>query len=224
MEFQEIYLGTLANDGTGDDLRTAFEKIINNFAYLREISEANLNGVNAGGGIEIFESRTGDNFIFRTLESGTNIDLIQDGDKIVAALNIDSQLDLNGQSVNHAGDIYLDPTKRVFGILQGQVYGMIYPENPSASDVIGVGSIVGLNPNVSPSSPFYSPARVDGVSVQDLARSVTNFNFGRLPQNGSTRYNDSMEYLLDHVGLDLGYILNGASISIDAGTLAGTIL
>ena len=34
MPIQTVNLGTYANDGTGDDLRTAFTKVIDNFDYL----------------------------------------------------------------------------------------------------------------------------------------------------------------------------------------------
>ena len=34
MSIQTVNLGTYANDGTGDDLRAAFEKVIGNFDYL----------------------------------------------------------------------------------------------------------------------------------------------------------------------------------------------
>lgn len=44
MALQEINLGTYANDGTGDDLRTAFEKVKANFTDIYN----SLNGANVG--------------------------------------------------------------------------------------------------------------------------------------------------------------------------------
>jgi len=49
---QQINLGGYANDGTGDDLRTAFTKVNSNFNLL--FSEANVtNGVNLGSGVPL---------------------------------------------------------------------------------------------------------------------------------------------------------------------------
>ncbi len=54
MALQSINLGNLANDGTGDDLRTAFEKVNYNFATL-EIAASDLTGATnlgtAGGAV-----------------------------------------------------------------------------------------------------------------------------------------------------------------------------
>lgn len=38
MAIELVNIGTAANDGTGDPLRTAFEKINNNFIYLQQVS------------------------------------------------------------------------------------------------------------------------------------------------------------------------------------------
>lgn len=47
MPIQTIIIGSYANDGTGDDLRTAFEKVNNNFALLQ--TDVNVvNGENLG--------------------------------------------------------------------------------------------------------------------------------------------------------------------------------
>ena len=50
MAIQNINLGTYANDGTGDDLRTAFQKVNNNFAELVSTSGI-ATGSNLGSGI-----------------------------------------------------------------------------------------------------------------------------------------------------------------------------
>lgn len=63
-----INLGNYANDGTGDDLRTAFDKVNQNFASLD--TEFNiLGGVNLGSGTGIFADRNGINLEFKTLTS-----------------------------------------------------------------------------------------------------------------------------------------------------------
>ena len=49
MAIQTIYLGTYANDGTGDDLRVAFEKVNSNFTEIDSLSISNA--VNLGAGV-----------------------------------------------------------------------------------------------------------------------------------------------------------------------------
>jgi hypothetical protein len=68
MAIQTINLGTYANDGTGDDLRTAFNKVNSNFAILAVTA---LGGINLGGGTGVFLdlNPTTSNFEFKSLTS-----------------------------------------------------------------------------------------------------------------------------------------------------------
>jgi hypothetical protein len=71
MPIQPINLGSYANDGTGDDLRTAFIKVNENFALLNnEVTIAN--GLNIGSGVQIFAKRNAANLEFKTLVSRDN--------------------------------------------------------------------------------------------------------------------------------------------------------
>jgi hypothetical protein len=85
MAIQTIYLGTYANDGTGDDLRVAFEKVNSNFT---EIDSLSVNGaINLGSGTPIFVGKqaslgVGDNLSFRSLVAGQNISLSSDGNSV----------------------------------------------------------------------------------------------------------------------------------------------
>lgn len=54
MAQQTINIGTVANDGTGDPLRTAFDKINDNFTELySDESTAEVNSIVAGSGISV---------------------------------------------------------------------------------------------------------------------------------------------------------------------------
>ena len=71
MTIQTINLGNYANDGTGDDLRTAFQKVNDNFALLNnEVTIAN--GVNIGNGVSIFAQRNAATLEFKSLVSRDN--------------------------------------------------------------------------------------------------------------------------------------------------------
>ena len=128
MAIQTVNLGTFANDGSGDDLRAAFEKVNSNFVEL----DANLiaNGQNLGSGTVIFAGKTanpgvGENLTFKSLIGGQNITLSNTSDSItITAATLITQvaddptpalggdLDLNGfPIVNYA-------TPGVFGTIQ----------------------------------------------------------------------------------------------------------
>lgn len=68
MAIQAINLGTYPNDGTGDDLRTAFQKVNANFSELSSLINIS-NGTNLGTGVGIFAQRNVTNLEFKTLTS-----------------------------------------------------------------------------------------------------------------------------------------------------------
>lgn len=53
MAQQTINIGTVANDGTGDPLRTAFDKVNDNFTELYSDDAGDVNSVSAGTGISV---------------------------------------------------------------------------------------------------------------------------------------------------------------------------
>lgn len=77
-----INIGNQVNDGLGDDLRTAFQKVNANFAALN--SELTLTVTAAPGtGINIFKEKSGSNLVFKTLVSGTKVLLNDTGNTII---------------------------------------------------------------------------------------------------------------------------------------------
>ena len=71
MTLQVIRIGEYANDGTGDDLRTAFQKVNDNFTSLGgTVSIANA--VNIGTGVGVFAQRNLVNLEFKKLTSSDN--------------------------------------------------------------------------------------------------------------------------------------------------------
>jgi hypothetical protein len=97
------------------------------------------------------------------------------------------------------------------GAFNGNLMGRVFPLQPDY--IIGAGNIIGVQPN--PGLPNYIPARVDGIAVQDLNRTINTFDFGTL----DNQYTSAFQYILGVVGLDLGTIISPTDLSIDAGTL-----
>jgi hypothetical protein len=101
MTVQTINIGNQVNDGLGDDLRTAFQKVNANFTDLG--TQLTITGANMGGvGVGVFKQRTGANLEFKSLISGTKIALDEFTDTIrirSTAPDAFTQIDTNSGSV-----------------------------------------------------------------------------------------------------------------------------
>jgi len=114
---QTINLGSYANDGTGDDLRTAFEKVNINFGLL--FAEASVNtAINLGSGTGIFAQKNPGtvNLEFKTLTStNASMSITQTATTVNLQANtkllndtlpkLGATLDLNGFNIAGNGDI-----------------------------------------------------------------------------------------------------------------------
>jgi hypothetical protein len=72
MTIKRINLGNQVNDGLGDDLRTAFTKVNENFATLDAtltITASNIGSTGSG----VFKQKTGNNLEFKNLVGGKGI-------------------------------------------------------------------------------------------------------------------------------------------------------
>lgn len=83
MAIQVINIGTVANDGTGDDLREAFVKVNANFAELEQTNTESTTAANLGSAGEgIFSALVGTELQFKKIAAGTGITLGADNNSI----------------------------------------------------------------------------------------------------------------------------------------------
>ena len=85
MTIQTINIGNVVNDGLGDDLRTAFQKVNANFTDLSAqltITATNVNDT----GVGVFKEKVGTELRFKKLVSGTKI-LLNDTDTSIIVNN-----------------------------------------------------------------------------------------------------------------------------------------
>jgi hypothetical protein len=82
MTVQTINIGNQVNDGLGDDLRTAFQKVNANFSELSAQLTITV-GTAATTGIDIFKEKVGAELVFKGLVSGTKMLLDDTGDNII---------------------------------------------------------------------------------------------------------------------------------------------
>ena len=82
MTIQTINIGNVVNDGLGDDLRTAFQKVNANFSELS--AQLTITATNVGvTGSGVFKEKVGADLRFKKLVSGTKMLLNDTGDTIV---------------------------------------------------------------------------------------------------------------------------------------------
>jgi hypothetical protein len=123
-DLEEINLGNVVNDGTGDDLRTAFEKVKTNFEYLYNNGFAPVTGENVGSsGLGIFKQKNTDsNLEFRKLNALGPIRLQLVGDVLQLDFSPSATVDFNGQAISNVTTV----TATTFsGTLAGNVVGLI---------------------------------------------------------------------------------------------------
>lgn len=117
MAIQTINIGTIANDGTGDDLREAFVKVNNNFQELDNRDSENTTAANLGSAGEgIFAQLNNSQLQFKKIVAGNAVTLSADSNSItinstatglpslqVFADNNNVTLDANGNTLTLAG-------------------------------------------------------------------------------------------------------------------------
>ena len=116
---QTIIVGTYANDGTGDDLRTAFQKVNANFASL--FSDIGVSSAtNIGTGVGVYAQTTDNVLQLKSLKGSTGVDITPDSTSLTFTIHVQGDtspslggnLNLNNHNIIGIGDI------------QASVYGL----------------------------------------------------------------------------------------------------
>lgn len=122
MPISTINIGTIANDGTGDDLREAFIKVNNNFAELNARDPENTSVINrlpdSSTVKGLFYQKVGAQLQLKSLESGSNITLTTNNDKIIIAASGIITLGIVGNS-GPVATLVNGNTLQVLGTLAG---------------------------------------------------------------------------------------------------------
>ena len=113
MAIQPINLGNYANDGTGDDLRTAFTKVNANFTELYQ-GAAISTASNSGAGVGVFKDKNGTILRFKSLTStDSSVTFTNNADTVNLRANtklendltprLGGNLDINGRLIFGTG-------------------------------------------------------------------------------------------------------------------------
>lgn len=235
MSILQINLGTYANDGTGDDLRSAFEKVNDNFLELdltRVVSAENL-----GNGTPLFYDKVGNILRFRSMVGGNNISLVYDNDEItvstvnlIAAIEEDlaprlgGNLDINGWQIYGNGSVSIvgnvlatsftgNLVGNVLGNLVGNVTGTV--SDISNHNLADLGNVNPTVPQVGQVLAWNGIAWTPGNSGSGSGTIGSEYNFGIL--NVTTA--DPLQLVLQFTPIDFDTITRPSSNTLDFGVI-----
>lgn len=224
MTVQTINIGNIANDGTGDNLRVAFDKINKNFADLddRSITQS---GLNLGTGQPVFYTKENNVLYFKTLIASDSITLSSTNDEITIGTNENFTIQTDSDSVNISG------TNKFFGIKGSTNIDTTITSNDITISVTGDG-LLALDPSPTLSGDLNANnnsitnansvsantfvgnlvGTVNGITVTDNS---TNLDFGPMIPN-ITSLDDYILYL---TSIDYGTFLSPTVIDSDFGSI-----
>ena len=235
MSVKTINIGQLANDGTGDDIRTAFDKVNDNFEDLNARFPTAATGENLGAtGEGIFESATNSKLSFKKIIGGDNITLTSSItgititapnslDQLIAVSNNGTVTVSRGQTMSIQGSNGITTSVTGQNLFISSTNGALEADgapklsaqlDANNNNIINAGSVTATSFNGPISGLVY------GIDVRELQSAAGNnaFDFGKLTQ----RYNNLLDFLQRETDVDLGKFINpGVSTAIiDLETIA----
>ena len=231
MPIDRINVGTLANDGTGDDLRQAFVKVNNNFNDLDLRVQGQATATNLGAGTGIFYSKENGVIGLKSLVAGTNIEITNDENTV---------------TINNAGTINLQATSGT-GAITGANRTLIVQGGTNVSttalgntitvnvDATGLvqsdanpslgGNLDANNNNITHVNLLSATqvtgaltGTVDGIDVTAMYNSMRNvrgFDFGDITNN----YTSALDYVVANTTVDYGSFITPSSTISDFGSI-----
>jgi hypothetical protein len=172
MTIQPINIGNVVNDGLGDDLRSAFQKVNANFTDLA--ASITVTASNLGGGVGVFKNKSGVDLQFKSLVAGTKMFLDEQTNTII----------INNQQPDGFARIDTD-----LGVVNASDHLNITIEGGDNINVSAVGSVITVETNLDlnqiingfdfgalGSNFLYSP---------QLALAAANVDFGTITNPGT---------------------------------------
>jgi len=238
MALQTINVGYYVNDGTGDDLRTAFVKINENFDELDLQRGQNNDGRNVGTGAGVFKAKDGVNLLFKSLIADGNggISIVSHANDITITNNwpaITSIVADDTRSITSTGTKIVN-IKGGTGIqtsITGDTLtitgtGSLQSEtNPklganldlNGQNIAGFGSVSAtLHGTFDGISSGIHNGLVLGVDVSDLNGKINGFDFGPII---FTVPGSLFDLLMMQQDFDMGSFLTPSTMELDIGNI-----
>ena len=190
MTIQTINIGNVVNDGLGDDLRTAFQKVNANFADLS--TQLTITATNVGTvGVGVFKEKVGADLRFKKLVSGTKMLLNENTDTVTVN--------------NTAPDAFIRIDTDA-GVMLASTYQQITLAGTAAPG--STTSRKDIEVNAFGSTISFKTI----IPVTDILES---YDFGTI--NGA--YTNAMQVALQSANIDFGTVLLPGRIDIDCGSI-----
>lgn len=185
-----INLGNVVNDGLGDDLRTAFQKVNANFSALNSELTVTVGSASTNG-VSLFKEKLGSQLTFKNLVSGSKILLDDTGDAVIVN--------------NTAPDAFIR-----FDTDAGSMLASTHQQITLAGTAApgSVTSRKDIEVNAFGSTISFKTI----IPVTDI---LTSYDFGYI--NGI--YNNSMQVVYAASNIDFGTITLPGRLDLDCGTI-----
>ena len=235
MAIEYINTGTIANDGTGDDLREAFIKINDNFEEIDLRVIETITVENSGSlGQGIYSGRTGTVDNFKRLVAGNNVTLAS-GDNTITINSADSLSQLVAISDSGTVTVQDGQTITVSGgeSISTRVNGQQIIIDLNSTNVVERDTAPTLGANLDASNNNITNVNilqantvqgqggiaanleglVYGFDVREFGPYLSGFDFGTIRNT----YDNALEFILANVDLDFGTITPDTGDTVDLG-------
>ena len=234
MAISTINIGTLANDGTGDDLREAFIKVNQNFDDLDLRSPESTTVTNLGNAGEgVFAQKVGSQLQLKKLVQGSNVTLTSSTTGItinatggLQQLNVVSDVGsmqlADGQTLNIQGGaganttisgniLTINSTADVVSDTTPQLGGNL---DAQGNDISNVNTLTASNFNGALTGNV--TGLVHGVDIRNIEPNTAGFDFGSL----SNDIRGLSDWLIYETDIDFGALLTPDARNFDAGVIS----
>jgi hypothetical protein len=243
MALQTINVGNFVNDGTGDDLRTAFTKVNANFEEIDLLGAQNNTASNIGAGVGLYKEKVGVNLRFKSLIAGDGISLTPADSDITIANTNNAIISVNAdtgmliattatEAINIVGGIGV--TTSISGntlTITGNDYTLEQDTSPTLAgnlDLNGFNIVGGSGTSITAQN-FYGTFNglhvgnvngnvtglVNGVNPALIQQEIDTIDFGDL----FSQVTNVIELLAATVYIDMGTFQQPNPVGIDSGTI-----
>ena len=231
MSIETINIGNIANDGTGDDLRSAFIKVNNNFTDLNSmINSTAITGENLGSETGVFAQKSDTTLQFKSLRAGTGVTLSNNGTSITITGNPGLEQLI---TVSDNGSIISPGGNQTIAIQGGtnistRVAGTVLNIDVTGTNLVALDTSPKLSGALNANNQSINS--VDKITAVDFIGNVTGLVHGIDVRNISDKLIDVdlgtfetvtniLDLILINYDFDLGSFASPSSIVIDGGFL-----
>lgn len=187
MAIQTINIGNQVNDGLGDDLRSAFEKVNANFSDLDAsltVTASNL----GSAGVAVFKEKVGSDLQFKRLLAGVG----------VTVTDLTNSVQISAYSTNAFTSITTN-------------HGVVTADTTAGTDNITIQGGQGARNIIVTADEESGVIEID--SVLDLQQILQSFDFGYI----ITSLDHPIQLALASANIDFGTITNPGRTDLDLG-------